>query len=81
MKVPVRTEIAWGSTDFPSTIKSFDGGIDAAEDRIRNDIDSISKAYKTAEITFNGAGPIENSWQIRYYEDDIEKTKKSARGK
>lgn len=73
IKVPSEAEIVWGNTDFPSTVEFFDGGVDAAKDKIRKDIDSISKAHKTAEITFNGVGPIENSWQIRYYEDDIEK--------
>lgn len=35
--------------------------------KIKSDIDEIFFKNKTAEITYNKEGPIENSWQLRYY--------------
>jgi hypothetical protein len=39
----------------------------ASKQRIENDIAKLREENKTVEIKYNQAGPVENSWQIRYY--------------
>lgn len=36
--------------------------------KITEDLNKIFTKDKTAEITYNNEGPIENSWQLRYYD-------------
>lgn len=65
--VPEEAQLIWGGASFPSKIETVYGGIDASKLRIESDIAKIRAENKTANITYNQKGPIENSWQFRYY--------------
>jgi hypothetical protein len=67
LEIPAEAQIVWGSASFPSDVEAFPGDLDASKQRIEDDITKLKEDDKTAEITYNQAGPIENSWQIRYY--------------
>lgn len=73
IEVPQEAEIIWGSSSFPSRIESIHGDLAAAKLHIIDDIAKLKRNDRTAEITYNGEGPIEESWQIRYYEGKIGK--------
>jgi hypothetical protein len=67
LEIPAEAQLVWGSASFPSEIDVFSGSLDAGKQRIEDDIAKLKEDDKTVEITYNRAGPIENSWQIRYY--------------
>jgi hypothetical protein len=73
LEVPVDAQLIWGSASFPSKIEVIKGGLERSKQRIDDDIKKIKKEDDTADITFYGKGPVEGSWQIRYYEDDLSK--------
>jgi hypothetical protein len=74
LEVPQEAELSWGSVSFPSTIEVFSGDIDATKRRVEDEVAHLKREEKTAEFTYVGVGPIENSWQIRYYESIFAKT-------
>ncbi|MEJ7804471.1 MAG: T6SS immunity protein Tli4 family protein [Telluria sp.] len=63
LEVPHEAELILGNGD----IDVISGGLDALKLRVGADIAKIKDENKTAEITYDGKGSIENSWQIRYY--------------
>lgn len=65
--VPDEAKLIWGSASFPSTVEVFRGDHDTIRLRIEENIAKLKHKNKTAEITYNNVGPVENSWQIRYY--------------
>lgn len=66
--VPKEAEVIQGEASFPSRIYIFPGNWDAIRAKVEKDIAKIKRADKTAEITYSNPGPIENSWQFRYYD-------------
>jgi hypothetical protein len=73
LQVPQEAQVIWGSVWFPSNIDIINGGTDAIKILVAKDIAKLKWKDDTAEITFNDKGPIDGSWQIRYYEDEIAK--------
>jgi hypothetical protein len=73
LEVPEEAEIIWGSSSFPSRIESIGGGLAASKRHVVDDLAKLKWNDHTAEITYNGAGPIVGSWQIRYYEGETGK--------
>jgi len=67
LEVPVEAQLVWGTTSFPSEVEVFSGGLDATKQRVEDDIAKLKESDKTVGITYNQAGPVKNSWQIRYY--------------
>jgi hypothetical protein len=67
LDIPVEAQLIWGSTSFPSEVEVFHGDFDKVKQKIEDDIAGLTKKNKTVNITYNEQGPIENSWQIRYY--------------
>ena len=74
LEVPVEAQLIWGSASFPSEVEVFRGGLDAEKRRIEDDIENLKEDDKTVEITYNRAGPIEKSWQVRYYPNEFLKS-------
>jgi len=72
LEVPQEAELIWGEASIFDDIKIVSGGLEASQQRIASDIATIKKD-STAEITYNKAGPVDASWQIRYYESDLDK--------
>ena len=71
LEVPQEAQLVWGSASFPSNVEVFSGGLDASKQRIEEDIAKLKEEDKTVEITYNQAGPVENSWQVRYYPNEF----------
>lgn len=73
LEVPKEARLVWGSTSFPSKIEIIDGGLDARTRRVESDIAKLKWKDLTAEVTSSQEGPVEGSWQIRYYEGAVGK--------
>jgi hypothetical protein len=73
LAVPEEAQLIWGSASFPSQIDIYQGNREAIKELVDNDIAKIRRANKTAEITYNNRGPIEDSWQFRYYKSKAAK--------
>jgi hypothetical protein len=73
IEVPQEAQLVWGSASFPSAVKITPGGLTEAKRAVEEKIASLKRAADTADIKYSGPGPIDDSWQIRYYEDDLSK--------
>lgn len=73
IEVPQEAQLIWGSVSFPSTIQIISGGIENAQGHAKEDFKRVKWEYDTAEMTYNGPGPVPESWQVRYYEDKYAK--------
>ena len=70
LEVPQEAVLNWGPAGFPADIDVIHGGMVALNRRVASDIVRIKEKNKTAVITYNQAGPVEGSWQIRFYDRD-----------
>jgi hypothetical protein len=73
LTVPKEAQVIWGEVSFPTQIDLFQGGREVITEVANKDIEKIKRADKTAEITYSNPGPIENSWQFRYYKSEAAK--------
>lgn len=73
LEVPEEAQLIWGDASIPSSIETFAGGLDAINRQVADDIAKLKWKDKTSEITLNQEGPVERSWQIRYYEGEVGK--------
>lgn len=73
LEVPQEAELTWGSSVISGDVTFIHGGLEASKRRVSDDIAKIKRKSDTAEITYNKEGPVEASWQIRYYESDLDK--------
>lgn len=73
MTVPLEAEVLWGTAYFPTEITIIQGGIPAMKKFITDDIAEIRKKDDTNEIVASEKGPVPDSWQTRWYADDIAK--------
>lgn len=73
LEVPQEAQLIFGGADFPSRIEVFSGGLTGWSERLAEDIARIKLDDPTAEVIYNGEGPIEDSWQIRYFNGEFAK--------
>ncbi|MEJ7804472.1 MAG: T6SS immunity protein Tli4 family protein [Telluria sp.] len=73
LEVPQEAQLIVGSIWFPSNIKVFEGGPEAIKSRVSMDIAQIKQKENSSEIKYSGEGPVNGSWQVRYYEDEYDK--------
>lgn len=73
LTVPQEAELIWGSASIGGGIKIITGGPEGSKRRVAEHIAKIKHESDTAEITYNQEGPVDASWQIRYYESDLDK--------
>lgn len=73
LEVPQEAQLISGGTIILSEIKTISGGITEKNQRIAEEIKKIQENDPTSEITYNGKGPIENSWQLQYYDGKFSK--------
>jgi hypothetical protein len=73
LEVPQEAKLIWGTASMSDSIEFIKGGMEASRQRVAADIAAIKKGSTTAEITHNQAGPVDASWQIRFYESDLDK--------
>lgn len=70
IEVPLEAKMIIGSVSIPADVKAINGGLEASKLWVAEDVAKIKYAKETAEIIYNGKGPVESSWQIRYFEDE-----------
>jgi hypothetical protein len=73
IQVPQEAQLVWGRASFPSDIDIVSGGIEKAKRRAEGKIAELKREKRTSEITYNDVGPIEDSWQTRYFENKFAK--------
>lgn len=73
IEVPHEAQIIAGNATFGSSISIISGDIEKAKRTAEEKIEKIKRKNKTAEIIYNGPGPVEDSWQLRYYESETAK--------
>jgi hypothetical protein len=73
MLVPQEAKVIWGGASLPSKVEVIKGGVLEAQERIKEDIEALKRKSNTFELLYEGAGPVEDSFQIRYYESEYAK--------
>lgn len=73
IEIPKEAELIYGNISFPSRIEVIKGGIFAKDEKIAEDIRKIKMNSQSSEIISNGNGPIDNSWQFRYFDNKFSK--------
>lgn len=73
IEVPQEAQLVWGSASFPSEVEIISGDFLKAKAAAEEKVAKLKDDNITADITYNGPGPISDSWQLRYYEDEIAK--------
>lgn len=73
IEVPQETELIYGNISSPSKIEVIKGGIIAKDEKIAEDIKKIKANNQSSEIISSENGPMENSWQFRYFDDKFSK--------
>jgi hypothetical protein len=73
IEVPQEAKLLIGTVGVPSEVTAINGGLEASKLWVAEDIAKIKNAKDTAEIVYSGKGPVEASWQIRYFEDEYMK--------
>jgi hypothetical protein len=73
IEVPQEAQLVWGGASFPSEVEIVLGNLEKAKARADERIKKVKWKHDTAEITYGGPGPINDSWQIRYFEDKYAK--------
>jgi hypothetical protein len=70
IEVPQEASLIMGTVGAPAEVEVISGGVAASEVSLAKSIAKI-REKETAEITYNGKGPVESSWQLRYYAGDL----------
>jgi hypothetical protein len=73
IEVPQEAQLVWGGASFPSKVEIVLGDFEKAKGGADEQIKKLKLEHHTAEITYNGPGPIADSWQLRYFEDKYAK--------
>ncbi|MGV8867542.1 MAG: T6SS immunity protein Tli4 family protein [Janthinobacterium svalbardensis] len=73
IEIPKEAELIYGNISFPSRVEVIKGGIFAKDEKIAEDIRKIKMNSQSSEIISNENGPIENSWQFRYFDNKFSK--------
>ena len=73
LEVPQEAVLLWGKVAIPVDVEVMSGGVPAQKQRLAEEIRDIKRANRTAEIIYNGVGPISGSWQVRYFSDEFTK--------
>lgn len=73
IEVPEEAKLILGPVGVPTEVKVKPGGLEASNLWVAEDIAKIKDAKDTAEIVYSGKGPVDASWQVRYFEDDYNK--------
>ena len=73
IEVPQEAHLIAGNATLRSGVEIVSGGLEKAKRRADEQIKKLKWEDDTAEITYIGAGPIDDSWQVRYFEDIYKK--------
>jgi hypothetical protein len=78
IEIPWSGELIIGRASMPSDITIVQSGMDGFKELISKEVARIEKRSETAELIYNGVGPISNSWQIRYFADKHKKKRNAV---
>lgn len=67
IEVPQEAQLIPGNAVLNSSVEIVAGGLEKAKGRANEEFRKAKWENDSAEITYNGTGPIENSWQVRYF--------------
>jgi hypothetical protein len=70
IEVPHEAQLIAGNATFGASISIISGGIEKAKRTAEEKIAKLKRNNDTADIIYNGPGPVEDSWQLRYYESE-----------
>lgn len=73
IEVPQEAQLISGSAVFDDGIEVVSGGFEKAKRLADEQISKLKWERNTAEITYVGPGPIDYSWQVRYFESKYAK--------
>jgi hypothetical protein len=78
MEVPKTAEIMVGGASIPDEVEIFPVEGNDMNSLISKEVGKIMRAEKTAEVIYNGSGPVSQSWQIRYFSDKYTKSRNAV---
>lgn len=67
IEVPQEAQLIPGNAVLNSSVEIVAGGLEKAKVHANEEFRKAKWENDSAEITYNGPGPIENSWQVRYF--------------
>ena len=73
IEVPQEAQLISGSAVFDDGIEVVSGGLQKAKLLADEQVKKLKWEHNTAEITYVGPGPIDDSWQVRYFESKYAK--------
>jgi hypothetical protein len=73
IEVPQEAQLIVGGATLDSGIEVVSGGLEKAKFGADEKIRKVKFEHNTAEVTYNGPGPITDSWQVRYFESKYAK--------
>ena len=73
IEVPQEAQLIVGSATLDAGIEVVSGGLEKAKRGADEKFRKLKWEEDTAEITYNGPGPIADSWQMRYFADKYKK--------
>ena len=73
IEVPQEAQLIVGSPVFGDGIEVVSGGLEKAKGLAAEKIKKVKWEEDTADVTYNGPGPINDSWQVRYFADKYKK--------
>lgn len=78
MEVPYEAQLIAGNAVLSGGIEVVSGGLEKAKIRSGEKIKNLKFEDETAEIIYNGPGPITDSWQLRYFADKYKKERNAV---
>lgn len=78
LEVPQEAELIWGKISIPDDVEIVSGGLEARRLRVVAETVRINAENKTAEVTYSGPGPIDQSWQVRYFANEFAKKRNAV---
>jgi hypothetical protein len=73
IEVPQEAQLIVGSPVFGDGIEVVSGGLEKAKGLAAEKIRKVKWEEDTADVTYNGPGPVTDSWQVRYFADKYKK--------
>jgi hypothetical protein len=73
IEVPQEAQLIPGNATLRNGVDIVSGDLEKAKRRADEQIKKLKWEHDTAEITYLGPGPIDSSWQVRYFESKYHK--------
>lgn len=77
IEVPREAQLIIGDTTIRNQIEVLSGGMENAKHHADEKFKQLKREEPTAEVNYNGLGPIADTWQVRYFADKYKKERKA----